>query len=112
MGAGIGPNRTAATCRNVVAALVHCHPWRLLAHCGSSKQFTYWGVRMLISSFQRPLYTTLAHVYCLGSTFVPSNCKVADFDNVPAPMQLLCYGTPCIVDNAALQLFFYSWCMS
>ena len=63
---------------------------------------------MQIFSFRRSPHVTLAHLYRLGTTFVPPNCKFADFDNVPMPMQLLCYGTPCTVEYTAFTLFCWS----
>ena len=59
---------------------------------------------MQIFSSRQSLHVNLAHLYRLGTPFVPLNCHFADFDNVPVPMQLLFYGTPCTVENTAFTL--------
>ena len=59
---------------------------------------------MQIFSFGRSLHVTPTHFHLLGTTFVPPNCKFVDFGNVLVPMQLLCYGTPCAVEDTAFKL--------
>ena len=59
---------------------------------------------MRIFSFKRPLEFSLARLYRLGNTFLPPNCKFADCDNVPVPMQLLCYAASSKVEDTAFKL--------